>query len=228
MPLPGGAASTRDRTNCPADAVQTAAAASLQPHLPSPSSGHRLLKALGGSWEPELLHPRNHNPCLSCQALPGLRPCTGVMPLDHGAAPQGWMLQATTSKHHWSLLENHLPCPARDLQKSPAFYFIQTRSLLCRWQVPRAAASLPFPKTPHSRHPPRSAFQEQTRMCHGAKPKRTPRDQPPHTGSPGSSPAHETAALEQPTTTNSCVSDKGKNSARKQYSAQLFPSAYCK
>lgn len=33
---------------------------------------------------------------------------------------------------------------------------------------------------------------------------------------------------EQPTTTNSCVSHKGKNSARKQYSARLFPSPYCK
>lgn len=164
------------------------------------------------------------------------------MLLDRSAAPRGRMLQATTSKRCWSLLENHLPCPASPLQETH-FILFHPKQIPARPAASPTSSSISSlrkctPVTAPRSRPSQPALQEQTRTCHGAKPALTRRAEP-SPGHPTPAPRAARCGLtaarharprppEQPTTTNSCVSDKGKNSARKQYSVRLFPSAYCK
>lgn len=121
-----------------------------------------MLKALARSQEPELLpHTPKPQPLSilpDAAALPGLRPRARVMLLEHGAAPQGRMLQATTSKRCWSPLENHLPCPASPLQETPAFYFTPNTSLPCTAASPASRSISSCRKSTPSHRPAQPPF----------------------------------------------------------------------
>lgn len=126
--------------------------------LPLHPQGNVGSKALGGSRESELLPPRNHNPCLSCQMLQHLqvsdpaqeRCCwTAVQPLGDGCCRQR---PASDAGLCWKITCHAPPALCR---KPISFYFTPNRSLPGQQQVPRAAASLHFANAPRS--PPRAA-----------------------------------------------------------------------
>lgn len=105
----------------------------------------------------------------------------------------------------------------------------------CRWSTARPrrrdAVGDTSRKPPVS--PPHSTQGAPQAPCKGTDPHVPPEPSAEHPvpaprGGRQQPGTRERGRRSRPTTTNSCVSHKGKNSARKQYSARLFPSAYCK
>ena len=179
------------------------------PDLPSPSSGQCLLRALSGSREPELLPPRNHNPRLPCQTLrhfqvsgPARERCcwTTVRSLWDGCCRQQpasdaglcWKITCQPSAGNPSILLHPKQIPA-----VPAASPTSSSISSLRKSTPVTA--------PHSR-PSQPAFQEQTRMYHGAKLTLVQRAEP----SPGH-PTQPTAGQQQPGTR-----DHGLRSSQQQ------------